>query len=95
MNCDTAKTFACFAQDLYEILILILPILAGAGVVMFFWGLVMFLNSEGNEANLTKGKTLMLWGIIGIFVMVSVYAILSIMVATFGWDFALPQLRTT
>ena len=62
---------------------LILLVFAG-GFFLFMWGLVMFLwnSKEGEIAN--EGKQHMLWGIVGMFVMVSVGGILSIVTGTFG-----------
>lgn len=57
-----------------------------AGFFFFMWGLVKFLwNSREGEIN-DDGKNHMLWGIVGMFLMVSVWAILNILLSTFGID---------
>lgn len=89
------KTFAEVLKVFYEILVLLIPVLVGCAVLLFFWGLAKFVYSAGDEAALKKGKTLMFWGIIGIFVIVSVWGILSLLTSSFGWDFVLPQLPTS
>lgn len=54
------------------------------GFFWFMWGLVLFLwRSREGEIN-SDGKQHMLWGIIGMFVMVSVYGILTLITHTFG-----------
>ena len=67
-------------------MVIINPILAlmfAAGFVVFVWGVVEFLmgqNGIGEGAH--NGKNHMLWGIIGMFIMVAAYAILQIIAHT-------------
>lgn len=62
---------------------LILVIFA-AGFFFFMWGLVEFLWSmKGGEIQ-NDGKQHMIWGIVGMLIMVSVYGILSLVSNTFG-----------
>ncbi|MBP9757639.1 MAG: hypothetical protein KBD06_03510 [Candidatus Pacebacteria bacterium] len=64
---------------------IILLVFAG-GFFLFMWGLVTFLwNSKEGEIA-TDGKQHMLWGIVGMFVMVSVGGILTLILSTFGID---------
>lgn len=57
-----------------------------AGFFLFMWGLVKFLwNSREGEIN-DDGKQHMLWGVVGMLIMVSVYGILTILTSTFGID---------
>ena len=54
-----------------------------AGFFLFTWGLVQYLFAlnKGDEHN--DGKRHMLWGIIGMFVMASVYGIITLLDNTF------------
>ena len=67
-------------------LIILLFVLA---LLLFFFGLAKFIlnTSGGNEEGKKEGKRHMFWGIIGIFIMVSVYGILKILTNTFGIPF--------
>lgn len=60
----------------------LIPLLVGLAVVMFVYGVLIFMFSEGGEKK-EEGKQYMLWGIIGIFVMVSVWGLVSILVGVF------------
>lgn len=60
-----------------EIVDLLIPILITLAVVMFFWGLVKYIANASDEAAKESGKTLMIWGLIAIFVMVALWAILG------------------
>ena len=64
-------------------LIILLFVLA---LVYFLYGLVEFLSSANAEKDRTLGKDHMLWGIFGMFIMISVFAILKIIANTIGAD---------
>src|SRR3989338_5527270 len=51
----------------------LIPILLGVAVVVFFWGIVQYLFTDAKE----KGSKLMFWGIIAIFVMVSIWGLIE------------------
>lgn len=62
----------------------IIILLFALALVYFLYGLVVFIaNADSDEARDT-GKSHMLWGIIGLFIMVSVYGILKIVIGTVG-----------
>lgn len=64
---------------------LLIPILVGAALLVFFWGLVKFIfRVGGDEKAVTDGKKLMIWGIIALFVIVSVWGIVSFMQRALG-----------
>ena len=53
-------------------------------IVVFFWGLISYLANIGGEDAAKKGIQLMLWGVIALFVMVSVWGIIRLLKNTFG-----------
>lgn len=53
-------------------------------VVYFMYGVARYLISPGNEEVRQSSKTHMFWGIIGMFIMVSVFGILNIIMNTLG-----------
>jgi len=55
-----------------------------AGVFLFTWGLVVFLMNSDNPEGRKTGVSHMLWGIVGIFIMATVFGIISIVTETFG-----------
>lgn len=54
-----------------------------AGFFLFVWGLVQFLWNL-DEGSHEEGKRHMIWGIVGMFVMVSVWGIIMLLNATFS-----------
>ncbi|MDE2213380.1 MAG: hypothetical protein KGJ34_02510 [Patescibacteria group bacterium] len=60
-------------------------LLFGVALLVFAWGIVEFLIglSSGSEQK-DSGKRHMLWGIIGLVIMTGAYAIINIVLGTFG-----------
>jgi len=58
------------------------PILIALAVVWFLWNVFMFIVKEGEDKD--KAKTGMIWGIVAIAVMVSVWGLVGILTNTFG-----------
>lgn len=55
----------------------LITIAAGLALLAFFWGLAMFIfRVGGDEKAVDKGKVLMKWGLIALFVLVSVWGII-------------------
>jgi len=50
-------------------------------VIVFLWGIFRFIKSEGEDRQ--GGKELMFWGIVGLFVIVSVWGLVAILQSTF------------
>lgn len=55
----------------------IVNLLLAVAVVYFLYGVMKFIKDQGSEDAQLEGKQHMIWGIIGLFIMVSVYGILS------------------
>ena len=66
-------------------------VIFAAGFFLFVWGLVQFLLDLDKGANREEHLKHMFWGIIGMFVMASVYGILALLDNTFDLDAFSPQ----
>ena len=53
-------------------------------LLVFFWGVFQFINSETVDAKREDGKKKILFGIIGMFIMISAYGIIGLILGTFG-----------
>lgn len=74
-----------FISNVNKLIINPLIILLFALALMYFlYGIVEFISNADNEEKRTKGKGHMLWGIIGITVMMGVWTILNIALDTFN-----------
>ncbi len=72
----------------------IITLLFAIAVVYFLYGVFQFLWASASEEKKTNGKSHMLWGIIGITIMMSVWAILGIVMRTIGVTGINPQQGT-
>ncbi len=52
-------------------------------LVFFLWGLMMFIASAGDEDKRSKGKAIMIWGIVAFFVMVAIWGIVNLLITVF------------
>ena len=64
-------------QQIRSLINSIFPILLAIAVLYFFWGLITFIRGAGDPKKTAEGKGIMIWGIIALFVMVSVFGILN------------------
>jgi hypothetical protein len=79
---------ACFSQVIVNP---ILGLIFAAGLLVFVWGIVEYiwgLSTKGENKN--EGKQHMLWGLVGMFIMVAAYAILKVIVNTIGANGSVP-----
>jgi len=68
----------------------LIPIVLAIAVLLFFWGLAMYLLSASNPEKRSEGINIMFMGIIAIFVMVSIWGIVRILQQTFQVDQSKP-----
>ena len=68
----------------------IVPLRIGLAVVVFIYGVLLLMLSDGGEKK-EEGKQYMFWGIIGIFVMVSVWGLVALVSNTFGLSDNVPN----
>lgn len=61
----------------------VVPLLVGLAVVFFVYGIIKFFLNPDNEEKKKEGKTFILWGIIALFVMVSIWGLVGILSGTF------------
>jgi uncharacterized membrane protein YidH (DUF202 family) len=66
-----------------SILNTVVPILIALGVVYFVWGVVQYIMGHEEESK-KKGREKMIWGIIGLVVIVAMWGIVGIIQNSFG-----------
>lgn len=71
-----------------------IPILIGLALISFFWRNVVALAKKDELAQKAEIKWYLFWGVIALFVMVSVWGLVGILADTFGIQNAVPQLDT-
>lgn len=81
------------AQNIQSIFLLfsnllnaLIGMLITAAIVVFFWGLIKYLLHDGSSEDAHKGVYQMIWGVVAIFVMVSIWGLIALLQRTFGVD---------
>jgi hypothetical protein len=59
-------------------------VIFAAGFLLFLWGLVKFLWNLNDGGENGEGKQHMIWGIVGMVIMVSIWGIIALLDNTFG-----------
>jgi hypothetical protein len=52
--------------------------------LMFMWGIFQFILSETSDTGREEGKRKIFWGLFGIFIMISAYGLINLILGTFG-----------
>jgi hypothetical protein len=71
----------------------VVPILISLGLVYFVWGVVMYVIAGGEDAK-TKGRDHIIYGIVGLAVILSVWGLVGLVGRTFNLNNRSPQLPT-
>lgn len=53
-------------------------------VVYFLWGMIVFLQNADDAGKREEGKNNMIYGVIGLFIMISARGIISVILSTLG-----------
>ena len=61
-------------------------VVSALALLVFLWGLVKFIAKAGNEDAVKEGKRLMIWGVLALFVMVSVWGIVGLIQNELGLE---------
>ena len=60
----------------------LIPLFIGLALVYFVYGLAQYIGVSGQEAKKEEGRTRMLWGVIAMFVIISVWGLVTLLQAT-------------
>ncbi len=63
----------------------VIYLLFAAGIFLFVYGVVEFLNEMQKGGDTKPGKDHMLWGLVGLFIMVGVFGIINLLNEVFGF----------
>ncbi len=71
----------------------IVPLISSLAMIMFLWGIAKFISNSGDAKTHQDGKMMMIWGVVGLFVMVSYIAIIRATHNDFGFTTSFGQPR--
>ena len=69
----------------------LVPLIIGVAVVVLLIAIVNYIRAGEDEEKRGKAKSLMIYGIIGLFVMISLWGLVAILSGTFNLDKTSPQ----
>lgn len=73
-----------FTEELSSLIDTLIPIVFGLALLFFLWGLAKYILASGDEDAKETGKRIMIWGIVALFVMASVWGIVGFLQGVFG-----------
>jgi len=68
----------------------VIPLLGAIAFLVFVWGVARFISSAGNEKEIKDSKNLLIWGVIGLFVMITIWGIVAFLSGEFGFGSGVP-----
>ena len=67
-----------------QILNIVIPILIVIATIVFIWGIISYILSAGSDERKKEAKNLIIWGLIGLFVIVAMWGLVTVIGSTFG-----------
>ena len=74
-----------------DILNLLIPIIIGIAFIYFLAGVIKYVTSGDSEEGRTTARNMMIYGIIALFVMVSVWGLVNVISGSFDLDNVAPS----
>ncbi|OGZ44477.1 MAG: hypothetical protein A3J55_04525 [Candidatus Ryanbacteria bacterium RIFCSPHIGHO2_02_FULL_45_17b] len=78
-------TITAIFNRLSQVLGLVIPLLVLLATVVFMWGILKYITAGGDEKKLEEAKSVIVWGIIALAVMLTAWGFVKIVIdAIFG-----------
>ena len=82
----SAQATETFFEKVQSLINSSIGLLLGIATLVFLVGVIQFVIAGGDEKKVSSAKIFMLWGIIGLVVMVAAWGIVNLVVNTLGLD---------
>lgn len=82
-------TLQSILGEMTQIVTVFVPVAIAVAVVVFVWGLVRMIAGMSygdSDTAIAEGKKRMVWGIVGLFLIVSIWGIVELLIVMFGAD---------
>lgn len=80
-------TFAGVMTTANDLIRSIVPVIVSIAVIVFLWGVTSYIRNADEPAKREEGRQLIIYGLIAIFVMVSMWGFVNLIISTvFGND---------
>lgn len=74
----------------------VIPFLGAVAFLVFVYGVARFIRAAGNEREIKESKNFLIWGVVGLFVLVTIWGIIAFLRSEFGFgggDPLIPQIK--
>lgn len=79
-----AQNLQAIVTTIRNIVNTIIPLFMVVAVAVFLWGIVKYITAAGDEEKAKSARGYIIYGLIGIFVMIAFWGIIQIVASTFG-----------
>lgn len=86
------NTFETVVDGIIETLDVVIIFILALAVVSFLYGIVTYIFRAGDETKRKEGVRFITYGIIGLFVMISVWGLVALLSNTIGASFGIPKI---
>jgi hypothetical protein len=89
------KTLGDVINLFVEIGLALIPFMGAVAFVTFLFGVAKFIKTAGNEKEIKDSKKLLIWGVIGMFVMATIWGIITFLKGEFNFPggVGIPQIK--
>lgn len=74
-----AKTFGDIVDQLVGVINTAIPVVAGLILLAFFWGVFKYVFSSADSTEKGKGKEIIIWGLVALFVAFSIWGLVAVL----------------
>lgn len=79
----TITTITAFANCLITVFNLLLPLFVGLAIVIVSGGILKYVAKGSSQEARQEGRKFILWGMVSIFLLLSIWGLINILVTTF------------
>lgn len=83
---DPPVTVPIFLGKIRGVLDAVIPFIIGLAVFVILWGIFTYITHAAEEEKRKEARAYIVWGIIGVFFMLSIWGFVNILVSTFALD---------
>ena len=80
-----AQSVQGIVDTILDFLNSIIPILFAIATIVFLWGVILYITSGGDEEKRKEGRSYIIFGLIGLFVMVAIWGIVNVLLDFFNF----------
>jgi|GEM_PF-1381078 len=87
---DTSNlSFGGFLDRISGMISSLIPFIIGLAVFLIIWKLLSYIGSAGDEEKRTEAKRFIVWGVIGVFCMLSLWGFVNLLLNSFTLQFTI------